>query len=358
MGKKIHQQREVASLTKIMTLWTVLKFVEKLQLFFSQNKENQPPPLKNNEFTNNKGDLSLSPLFFLNLPVTKRASTMIGTTSNIRYGDSLSIWDLLHCLMLPSGNDAAVCLSEGIGTLALLLADKEKAREKGAIEGKGRGGGGEGDESLQKLLNILENQVLEEEHLLSYAENHFVEMMNLNARELELLDSRFSNPTGLANKHNLSTAFDIAKLCVYGLRNPLFYKIVNTQQYIATPINKFQIKKTLKPEENYTMKSNNGFAQKYEENRCHHSSSKRSLFLENTNKLLKKGFKGVKTGITDSAGPCLAVAYKDVVCVILKCRTMERRWEEVEGLVKWEEEGRRTVGCKEVENRRMTAGKR
>ena len=349
MGKKIHQQREVASLTKIMTLWSVLKFIDQLQRFSSQNKENQPPPPKSSELINKKGNLSISPLFSLNLPVTKRASTMIGTTSNIRYGDSLSIWDLLHCLMLPSGNDAAVCLAEGIGTLALLMENKEEMGGRGRIK--------EG-ESLQKLLNILENQVLEEEDLVSSAENHFVEMMNLDAGELELLESRFSNPTGLANKHNLSTAFDIAKLCVYGLRNPLFHKIVNTQQYIATPTNKFQSKKTFKTEENYVLRANNGITHKIEENKCHSSSSKRSLFLENTNKLLKKGFTGVKTGITDPAGPCLAVAYKDVICVILKCRSMERRWEEAEGIVKWEEEGRRTVGRKEEEKRGMESGRR
>lgn len=31
---------------------------------------------------------------------------------------------------------------------------------------------------------------------------------------------------------------------------------------------------------------------------------------KNTNKLLDKGFIGIKTGITDTAGPCLASAYK------------------------------------------------
>ena len=27
----------------------------------------------------------------------------------------VSVWDLLHGLMLPSGNDAALCLAEGLG---------------------------------------------------------------------------------------------------------------------------------------------------------------------------------------------------------------------------------------------------
>ena len=234
----------------------------------------------------------------------------------------------------------------------MLLENKEETKGRGATREKGvRGEGGaaaKGGGMLEKLVLLLENQVLEEKDLLPYAENHFVGMMNLGARELGLLHSRFSNPTGLANKQNVSTAYDIAKLCVYGLRNPVFHIIVNTQQHIATSINKFQTKKPLKIEEKDIMKPKNGVIQKNEDT---YSLSKRSLFLENTNKLLKKGFTGVKTGITDPAGPCLAVAYKDVVCVILKCRSMERRWEEVEGIVRWKEEGR--MGGREEEGERM-----
>jgi D-alanyl-D-alanine carboxypeptidase len=40
---------------------------------------------------------------------------MSGTTANLRSGDKISIKDLLYCLMLPSGNDAAYSLSENIG---------------------------------------------------------------------------------------------------------------------------------------------------------------------------------------------------------------------------------------------------
>jgi len=33
----------------------------------------------------------------------------------LKTGDVLSIWDLLHGLMLPSGNDAGICLAEHFG---------------------------------------------------------------------------------------------------------------------------------------------------------------------------------------------------------------------------------------------------
>lgn len=45
---------------------------------------------------------------------------MIGTSARLKYGDVLSIWDLLHGLMLPSGNDAAFSLAESFGTYIYL----------------------------------------------------------------------------------------------------------------------------------------------------------------------------------------------------------------------------------------------
>jgi D-alanyl-D-alanine carboxypeptidase (penicillin-binding protein 5/6) len=43
------------------------------------------------------------------------ASAMCGTTANLKAGDKLTIWNLLHGLMLPSGNDAAFAIAEHLG---------------------------------------------------------------------------------------------------------------------------------------------------------------------------------------------------------------------------------------------------
>jgi len=40
---------------------------------------------------------------------------MSGTSAELRMGDVLSVWDVLHGLMLPSGNDAAIALAEHFG---------------------------------------------------------------------------------------------------------------------------------------------------------------------------------------------------------------------------------------------------
>ena len=49
--------------------------------------------------------------------------------------------------------------------------------------------------------------------------------------------------------------------------------------------------------------------------------------------LTKVGYTGLKTGITEAAGPCCSVTYqKDghtFVFVLLNSNTMESRWEEV-----------------------------
>ena len=44
--------------------------------------------------------------------VSKKAARMPGTSAGLEYSDTLTIHDLLHALMLPSGNDAAVVLGE------------------------------------------------------------------------------------------------------------------------------------------------------------------------------------------------------------------------------------------------------
>ena len=55
--------------------------------------------------------------------------------------------------------------------------------------------------------------------------------------------------------------------------------------------------------------------------------------------MLKEGYDGIKTGITPTAGPCLAASIqKDefyVVVVVLSCCSMESRWYEVPKLVNW-----------------------
>lgn len=102
--------------------------------------------------------------------------------------------------------------------------------------------------------------------------------MNKTCESLGMYSSLFCNPHGLSHAHARSTALDIALLCSSCLEHELFRKVVSCKKYTAfATVEDTPIQKTWK----------------------------------NTNKLLKiKGFIGLKTGTTVTAGPCLASAYQ------------------------------------------------
>lgn len=62
----------------------------------------------------------------------------------------------------------------------------------------------------------------------------------------------------------------------------------------------------------------------------------------NSNKLLGiNGFKGVKTGITQTAGPCLCILYENektstkIIVVVLGCKNIDYRWRDARRLTLW-----------------------
>jgi D-alanyl-D-alanine carboxypeptidase len=61
--------------------------------------------------------LLISDIFKLDLKQTEtvigqKAAGLQGTSAKLQYGDTIKLIDLLHGLMLPSGNDAALALAE------------------------------------------------------------------------------------------------------------------------------------------------------------------------------------------------------------------------------------------------------
>jgi len=57
--------------------------------------------------------------------------------------------------------------------------------------------------------------------------------MNAKAEELELTQTRFSNPHGLQNAMNTSTAKNILSLSLYATGNKKFRKIMNTDMHMC-----------------------------------------------------------------------------------------------------------------------------
>eukprot|EP00347_Sterkiella_histriomuscorum_P010552 403375850 len=93
-GKLERDRREIASLTKIMTCYTVIQLLNKFKI---------------------KEESTF-------VEISENAANIIGTSAELQEGDVLSVLDLLYGLMLPSGNDASIALAEYFG--ALLLQEK------------------------------------------------------------------------------------------------------------------------------------------------------------------------------------------------------------------------------------------
>ncbi len=159
----------------------------------------------------------------------------------LQYGYKVTIKDLLYGLMLVSGNDCGACL---------------------AVAAAGSTGA-------------------------------FVEMMNAKAQEIGMNDTHYMNAHGLQNDEHYTTAYDMALLMSYALRNDDFRAILSAKEYTVNEVNgKFS--KTV-----YT--------------------SNKLLYTKNTdteNNEYRYAIGG-KTGETNTAGYTLVeAAEKDGVCLV------------------------------------------
>ncbi|MHB8158670.1 MAG: D-alanyl-D-alanine carboxypeptidase family protein [Desulfocucumaceae bacterium] len=108
-------------------------------------------------------------------------------------------------------------------------------------------------------------------------EEKFVELMNAKALVLGALNTRFANTNGYHNPNHYTTAYDLALITSYALKNKEFSEVVSMPR--AT---------------------------------LHWADGKKERTVENTNGLVRnnsyEGICGVKTGTTIRAGNCLIAA--------------------------------------------------
>ncbi len=168
---------------------------------------------------------------------TEEAVTVEGSAMGLRAGYKISARDLLYGLMLQSGNDAA---------------------------------------------NVIA-------YFLSGGIPEFAALMNKKAEQIGMKNTNFVTPSGLDDDEHYTTAYDMAILAAYALKNEEFKKVCSS--YTATvsfgnPMQKYVIK--------------------------------------NHNRLLKsvEGCIGIKTGFTKKSGRCLVTAAerdgKRIIAVTLK----------------------------------------
>lgn len=116
---------------------------------------------------------------------SQQGLSIYGSTQNIKPGETMSVKDLLYCLLVPSANEAANILAEAVD---------------GTIE-------------------------------------DFVAHMNRRAGELGCTGTHFVNPHGLHNEDHYTTALDLAHIVMAAMEYDLFRQIVYTSVWTTQATN-------------------------------------------------------------------------------------------------------------------------
>lgn len=151
--------------------------------------------------------------------------------------------------------------------------------------------------------------------------------MNKKAQELGLVNTHFETPHGLDSDNHYITAYELALLANYALKNQTFAQIVGTKEYTITI---------------------NGNPKQ----------------LYNTNELLGNldGVYGVKTGFTNGANRCLVTACKrndiDIICVVLGADTKKFRTQDSIKLINYIYNNFETVNIENIINQNFELWKK
>lgn len=189
--------------------------------------------------------------------ISSNAARQPDVQLNICEGEQYYLKDLVYSLMLESHNDTAVAIAEHVG---------------GSVEG-------------------------------------FAELMNKKAKELGCVNTNFVTPNGLDADGHETTAYELALIASYAIKNENFIKITNTQSHSFSDI-----------------------------------EGKRSFSVNNRDQFLyqMEGAIGIKTGFTNKAGYCFVGALKrdnkTFISVVLACGWPPNKtwkWSDTQKLMKY-----------------------
>ncbi len=117
--------------------------------------------------------------------IEPEVNKIYGSGINLEAGEEVRVSDLLHGLLINSGNDAAVAIARKV------------AKE----------------------------------------EKKFVSLMNKKADELSMENTKFQNPHGLDQENHYSSASDLAKLALYAYKNETFRQLIKMKDYQFDAVN-------------------------------------------------------------------------------------------------------------------------
>jgi D-alanyl-D-alanine carboxypeptidase len=229
-SKNAHQRLHPASLTKIMTAWVAIKY----------------------------GDFGRTLIATDTVKIQEAGAQLIG----IKSGDTMTMDQALHMLLMYSANDVAMMIAENVG------------------------------------------QTVE----------HFIEMMNEEAKLLGATNTHFSNPHGLTQDDHYSTAYDLYLIFNAAIANDSFKEIIHMANYQTVY---------------YDL-----------------SQDAKELSFRTTNQFLNGNVEpptnvtviGGKTGTTNAAGHCLILLSKDAngdpyISVILNAETRDDLYSQMDDLL-------------------------
>ncbi len=191
--KNAHQQAYPASVTKMFSIWYVIENYSKDLNNYLTASENALKVITPEAKISSKYHLA---------PYILESD---GSNFDLQVNEQLTLKDLLHGMVISSGNDASNVVAENLGS------------------------------SIEAF------------------------MKNLNAflKQKGCLNTNLSNPHGLHMPNHVTTVYDVAHIMKLALKNPKFLEIFSSKFYVRPKTNKQQKKeiitfnKLLKPGKNY-----------------------------------------------------------------------------------------------------------
>lgn len=181
-----------------------------------------------------------------------------GSRIYLEEGENITVRELMYGMMLESANDAAVAFAKAIS---------------GSVE-------------------------------------EFAELMNKKAKECGAKNSNFVNPNGLHEEEHVSTAYDMAMIARYAMKNEVFRRYVSTYKHDIPETNKQEIRHL------------------YNTNRLLYDNQHKVTVNGEERGCKYKGVTGIKTGYTSHAQGCLAAGAKrngtELIAVVMASTDMGR----------------------------------
>ena len=165
--KNIHEELPMASITKVMSALLVLEAIDRGQLRMDQ------------EVTASQTSM--------------QGMVEDGSTADIKVGETLTVEQLLYCMLVISANETCNILGEAVS---------------GTVDA-------------------------------------FVAKMNQRAQELGCKNTHFANTTGLTKSGHYSSAWDLYLIAREAMKHDDFMTIVNTKSYEIPPTNKTEDERVL-----------------------------------------------------------------------------------------------------------------